>query len=154
MNNERSPFDPPDSDLHVEPGPLTQSVSASPWLRLVNFVLDYIGTVVLIIIVSLACVHFLGDEILDKIATIPDIFLGAIGRVVYYLVWESITHRTPGKLITRTKVVSANGMPLTFGQVLGRSMTRIVPFELFSFANTEGRGWHDKWPKTYVVKTG
>lgn len=152
MTNEKSPYAPPESALQVEPVPLTDQHTASPWLRLINFLLDYIGTVALIIVASLICVHYLGDDVLARIAAVPEIFLGAIGRVVYYLLWETTTHRTPGKFITRTKVVSADGTPLTFRQLLGRTMVRIVPFELFSFFNNEGRGWHDRWSKTYVVK--
>ena len=42
-----------------------------------------------------------------------------------------------------------NGTKPRFGQVIGRTLCRFVPFEAFSFFGE--RGWHDKIPKTRVV---
>ena len=60
--------------------------------------------------------------------------------------------KTVGKFITKTRVVKADGSnpkPLDY---LGRSFSRIIPFEALSFLGSEGRGWHDTISKTYVVE--
>src|SRR3989339_1465757 len=79
--------------------------------------------------------------------------LGAIIFLIYYIPQEAFSGRTLGKLITGTKAVSEDGTELTFGQVLGRTLCRFIPFEAFSFLGGNGRprGWHDKIPKTKVI---
>jgi hypothetical protein len=39
-----------------------------------------------------------------------------------------------------------------FSQILGRTFSRFVPFEPFSFLGS-GHGWHDRWSDTRVVRT-
>ena len=79
--------------------------------------------------------------------------LGAIIFLIYYIPQEAFSGRTLGKLITGTKAISEDGTELTFGQVLGRTLCRFIPFEAFSFLGGNGRprGWHDKIPKTKVI---
>lgn len=69
----------------------------------------------------------------------------------YYVFFESVFGRTVGKLVTGTKVVDQNGQLPSTGTIFMRSITRLVPFEAFSFFGDEGRGWHDRWTNTYVV---
>jgi uncharacterized RDD family membrane protein YckC len=72
--------------------------------------------------------------------------------VAYYVVCESAFQATLGKLVTGTRVVTFNGDKPTFGQVVGRSFARFVPFEAFSFLNRRPIGWHDSWTGTRVVE--
>lgn len=72
--------------------------------------------------------------------------------VLYYAFCEAYTGKTLGKLLTQTRVVTMQGEKPTFGQCIGRSFARMVPFEAFSFLGGEPRGWHDRWTKTRVVK--
>ena len=78
--------------------------------------------------------------------------LGIPIALAYYLVSEATTARTLGKLVTGTKVVNEHGGKPTFGQYLGRTFARFIPFEAFSFFGTPTRGWHDSLPRTYVIK--
>ena len=39
----------------------------------------------------------------------------------------------------------------TYGQILGRTFSRFVPFEAFSFLPSPV-GWHDRWSGTRVVR--
>jgi uncharacterized RDD family membrane protein YckC len=55
-------------------------------------------------------------------------------------------------LITGCKVVNEKGGRPSFGQILGRTFARLIPFEAFSFLGTTGRGLHDSVAKTFVVK--
>ena len=69
----------------------------------------------------------------------------------YYCFFEGIWGRTPGKFLIGTKVVDEEGDPPSFGQIVGRSACRLIPFEPFSFFGA--RGWHDSISHTYVVRT-
>jgi uncharacterized RDD family membrane protein YckC len=70
----------------------------------------------------------------------------------YYLFFEGIFGATPGKLITKTRVVRIDGGKPRFGQIVGRTLSRFVPFEPFSFLSNNSLGWHDRWSGTRVVK--
>ncbi|MFT3846114.1 MAG: RDD family protein [Lacibacter sp.] len=71
--------------------------------------------------------------------------------VIYYTVFEGAKGKTLGKLITKTKVLTADGEPVTYKQAFLRSLSRLVPFEPLSafFGLTM---WHDQWTNTIVVK--
>ena len=79
--------------------------------------------------------------------------VGTANDDAYYVILEGMTGRTLGKLITGTKVVNERGEPPSFGQILGRTFSRFIPFEVFSFLAEDGRGWHDSVPGTYVGST-
>ena len=67
-----------------------------------------------------------------------DWIFGAIIGTFYYSLFEYLSGgRTIGKLLTGTMVVSEDGRPLTYPQVLGRTLSRFVPFEPFSFFGNE-----------------
>lgn len=71
--------------------------------------------------------------------------------ILYYTLLEGSKGKTLGKLITKTKVVTEDGDPITYKQAFLRTLCRFVPFEPFSafFGLTM---WHDQWTKTVVVK--
>ena len=71
--------------------------------------------------------------------------------ILYYWVMESLTGKTVGKMITRTRIVKEDGSRPTPINVLGRTLSRLIPFEAFSFLGTPGKGWHDSIPKIYVI---
>jgi uncharacterized RDD family membrane protein YckC len=71
--------------------------------------------------------------------------------ILYYVVSEGTTQRTLGKWFTRTKVVADDGRKPSLGQIIGRSVARLVPFEPFSCFSSRG-GWHDRWSRTRVVR--
>lgn len=70
-------------------------------------------------------------------------------QLIYYTLMEGLTGRTIGKLITGTKVVRETGEPITIKDALLRTLSRFVPFEVFSGF---GVPWHDSWTHTTVVK--
>jgi uncharacterized RDD family membrane protein YckC len=72
-----------------------------------------------------------------------------LGLLVYYTLFEACFKSTPGKYLTGTRVIHENGSRCTFIQALLRSLSRLIPFEHFSFFGT--RGWHDSITKTDVV---
>lgn len=75
--------------------------------------------------------------------------------LAYFVVMETIFQRTLAKLLTGTIVVTKSGTRPSFGQVLGRSLARLIPFEALTFLFDEHPvGWHDSLSKTRVVIKG
>ncbi len=71
---------------------------------------------------------------------------------IYYFFFESNFKRTPGKFITKTKVLDICGAKPTKVQIMQRSLSRLVPFEpLSGFGTKKWSGWHDRWSSTMVV---
>ncbi len=152
MKDPLSPYAPPKSSLETDYQESAEIVLVSKWLRLANLVIDYIGYMILAVIVGILVAIIWGEEGIKYMESIPDIVFGAPILLGYYIFFESLTGRTLGKLVTGTKVVNENGLRASFGQILGRSFSRLIPFEVFSFLGEKGRGWHDSLPRTYVVK--
>ena len=71
--------------------------------------------------------------------------------VGYYILMESSTGATLGKMLTGTRVVDQHGNKPTMAQIVGRSFARLIPFEAFSFLGSGPGGWHDTMSKTRVV---
>ena len=67
----------------------------------------------------------------------------------YYVCFEGIWARTPGKFLFGTVVVNEDGGRPSIGQVFGRSLCRLIPFEPSLLLGDHG--WHDSIPETYVV---
>lgn len=71
--------------------------------------------------------------------------------VGFYFICEQTMQRTIGKFATNSVVINQYAEAPNPESLIGRSFTRLVPFE--SLSCLSDRGWHDKWSKTYVVKT-
>lgn len=130
---------------------------ASRLKRFLNSVVDGIVARVIQAMVGVALAIVLGvmdsEELLDDpwfnvmlILANVTIFLG------YFLFMEALFQRTVGKMVTGTLVVTNDGRKPSFGQCLGRTFARLIPFEAFSFlGSTNPVGWHDSLAKTKVV---
>ncbi len=115
-------------------------------IRLTNYILDRIFMTVPS--VGIAVISFFLDKKLHFILSI----LGVVWFFAYFIFFESIWQKTPAKWITKTKVVDMNGNKPSFLRILGRSLTRFIPFEPLSFLFSKYPiGWHDSFSKTYVV---
>lgn len=125
--------------------------------RLANHILDFLFIMVLNI-VFLVFLGFIsavvGESMLDFITNSGALIFYMIGFMIsmfYYVTLETLTGRTMAKLITRTKVVAENGEKASFDAIVLRSLCRFIPFDAFSFLNSETRGWHDTLSKTRVI---
>jgi len=89
----------------------------------------------------------------DSFALLPFAYLLVIvNYLVYYTICEkAFKGYTLGKLITGTRATREDGNELTFKDALLRSLSRLVPFEVFSAFG--GYPWHDSWTKTRVIKS-
>jgi uncharacterized RDD family membrane protein YckC len=84
------------------------------------------------------------------------LLLGYIIGIFNYLIYYTICEKgfkgyTLGKLITGTRAIREDGEELTLKDALLRTLSRMVPFEVFSGFGT--RPWHDSWTNTTVIKS-
>jgi uncharacterized RDD family membrane protein YckC len=74
----------------------------------------------------------------------------------YYFIFECLTDKTIGKMITRTKVVNMNDENPTTYDYFIRTIIRTIPnlnlFDAVSFLNTDITGLHDRVSKTKLIK--
>jgi uncharacterized RDD family membrane protein YckC/type II secretory pathway pseudopilin PulG len=128
--------------------PVRQYGVASIGTRFINFILDRIfGYIFVIIVVALFAAMFAFDTENNPGRTF---ILGLFALIGYYVLFEGVWQKTLGKFITSTKVVKQDGTKPDFGQILGRTLARFIPFEALSFLFTP-IGWHDSLSKTLVV---
>lgn len=153
MSQEPSPYQPPKSSLADKSREPQEIVPVGKWYRFGNLLIDYVVFMLLGIFLGITIFFLFGEEGLRVLESTPDLVIGIPIVLVYYTVMESLTGRTIGKILTGTKVVNAEGNRITFGQVLGRSFSRLIPFEAFSFLFGSGRGLHDSLPNTYVIRS-
>lgn len=114
--------------------------------RFINLIIDSVAVVVF----SFALVIFSSILFSEFITGILSIF----SFIIYYLIFEFFFQKTLGKVFTGTKVVNLNGEKPNFLSILGRTLSRYIPFEALSFlfyGNYPTKGWHDRLSNTLVV---
>ena len=123
---------------------------ASKNQRLGNYFLDLLFLYAFSFLMGIILYFIVLGDIVDNM---NETLFGLIIFLFYYVPQETFFGWTIGKLITGTRVISEEGTPISFGQAIGRSFSRFIPFEAFSFLGNEKHpvGWHDKFPKTRVI---
>lgn len=153
---------PDSTNPYVPPGVVESSDEAAPFkasypeagkgTRFANLLLDYVGCILLTGVV-MAPIEVISPGYLEaQLNPVVEQFFSWIVMLVYYIGFEATLGRTLGKFLTGTAVLTVQGTKPSFGQIVGRTFSRFVPFEPFSFLGS-GDGWHDKWSGTRVVKT-
>jgi uncharacterized RDD family membrane protein YckC len=126
-------------------------VPATRTRRFLNYLIDMLMQFLIGVMLVIVVVIVGGEEALAALEKTPDSAIGIPVMLLNYIFCEGLFGITVGKLVTGTKVVNEQGLAPSLGQVIGRSFSRLVPFEPLSFLAANGRGWHDAWPHTYVV---
>lgn len=156
-NTEDHQTDFLDSEIH----PYFQYIHATQGQRFLNFIIDNIimrlaltyasGYVVgkTLQIIAPEFLYKLVDD--DKIGLwVLSYMIIFLNYLVYYTLFEKLFRgQTIGKFVTGTRAIRTDGEELTFKDALLRSLSRLVPFEVFSGF---GVPWHDSWTGTMVVK--
>lgn len=128
---------------------------ASGGKRFANFIIDTIIAYVLVFLFSVVFAAMLfeggGEDGSSAFVGLMFYVIWYVFYVIYYWAMESLTGKTVGKYITRTKIVKEDGSKPENINILGRSLCRLIPFEAFSYLGSESRGWHDTIPKIYVI---
>ena len=117
--------------------------------RFINFLVDYFATIILLGIFGfVAAAMNINLPIENNLFMYPLIWTI---RSLYYIVCEHyLNGKTLGKFLTRTRAVTIFNKRLSLKEVCIRSISRLVPFEPFSFLGDYG--WHDKWSDSMVIK--
>ena len=152
MSSEYNPYAPPSIDItpELEDETTLPIRLAGKGRRLGTLLIDYVCFLAAACCLGIAIAFLFGEEALERLTEIPDTLLGGIIMICYYCFFEGIWSRTPGKFVLGTIVVNEAGGKPSFGQILGRTLARFIPFEPFSCLGE--RGWHDSVSKTQVVR--
>ena len=150
MTQDLNPYRPPTAAVEAS---TTADDAAHPVAgkgrRFLTLVIDQMGyyafTFVLGIGLALAG---LGDAV-QGMNRLQEILFGVVVMSSYYLFFESLWGRTPGKLVMGTRVVDMQGGQPAFADLVKRTLARLVPFEAFTFFGETG--FHDKASGTRVV---
>tara|TARA_B100000963_G_C22497876_1_gene612335 strand:- start:10 stop:426 length:417 start_codon:yes stop_codon:yes gene_type:complete len=78
--------------------------------------------------------------------------MGYLVSFTYYFIMEGVTGKTVGKYVTKTRVVTEEGEKPSMLNIAGRSFSRWIPFDAFSYLGSKSIGWHDSIPKCRVIK--
>lgn len=117
--------------------------TASTMLRVIHFYVD--GFIFSILIIPFQVYALKNPSPILNLLPILMYFL-------YYILLEFYFQKTLGKLVTKSIVVNEYGERPDFKSICYRALTRLVPFEPFSFFwSKDARWWHDSWAKTYVI---
>ena len=142
---------------HLFADPAYQCVQASGGKRFANYLIDLIVFFVIIFIAAFV-VGMLSPQTISTMgeeSTGTDIIENLVFTAIFVLYLfgtEAIFKgKTVGKLMTGTRAVNEDGSNITAKTALLRSLSRIVPFEIFSALGNPSYPWHDKWTKTYVI---
>ncbi len=132
---------------------------ASTGQRFVNLLIDRIVVTFLTMGYMVAMMASLGlfdnpnpDDFADGPYMTFAMFMYAIPPM-YYTLMEHFFGRTLGKYVSGCKVVGEDGQRPTFANAFLRTLVRIIPVLFISAFFSSRRMWHDKWTRTYVVKT-
>jgi len=132
------------------------SLHATTGIRFLNWSIDFIIHSGLTFILFFILCMVIGNEayysFLKSIGQLGLIGVSCLVFFLYYFIFESTIQRTPAKFFTGTKVLDIKGLKPTKLQILKRTLSRIVPFEMLSgLGKKKWRGWHDQWSHTMVV---
>jgi len=139
----------PVAESGIETGALT---NAGKGRRFGTLVVDSIVSSLFWLVPTVALIFVSGPEVVEGISPFLDFGIRIAVGIAYYVCFEAMLGRTPGKYVFGTRVVDERGLPPSFRQALLRTLCRYVPFEALSLLfSPDNVAWHDTWPKTRVV---
>ncbi len=118
--------------------------------RFVHYIID---AILMVLIFSPILMTFLRKFVIGiqyKIGEELTIYLVAlVSGLLYYGIFEGFFRTTPAKYITDSAVAGYVSEKVNGSQILGRTFSRKIPFEAFSFFGE--LGWHDQLTETVVA---
>ena len=136
---------------------IKKAQQVSPGIRFVNLLVDSAVIIFILLVVFniLDMYVFMADP--DPYGQ-ADPYIDFVSELIpfivfflYYIVMEISYQKTLGKFLTKTKVVSENDTRASYGEIIFRTVCRLIPFDWISFFFKE-QGFHDNFSKTKVVK--
>lgn len=154
-----NPYRSPRSHVTDAPAHVGALRDAGRGRRFLTLLVDCAGWFALLFVLLVAVVGVYDstgertEQQIDALLVHPAVdALAAASNFAYHLLFEALTARTLGKLVTGTRVVREDSGRPGFGALLGRTAARHIPFEPFSIFRASGRCWHDTQSKTRVVR--
>jgi uncharacterized RDD family membrane protein YckC len=148
--DSQNPFQSPLAPTFLDNTAQEKPIVASQGQRFLNLLVDQVCCFALSFCIGIVLAVLGAQEVLESV---PNLLFGMAIMLVYYIPQEMLFGRTIAKLLTGTKVVAIDGSTATFGQILGRTFARMIPFEAFSyFGGKQPVGWHDSLSGTRVVR--
>jgi len=123
---------------------------ASKTVRLINMIVDTICYFFLLFILLTVAVLVVNPKDVNSLNILTYSVL-LVSFLVYYVTMETLFQKTIGKFITKSSVVTKDGSKPTFKNIVGRTFSRMVPFDNITFLFMEN-GIHDKFSETLVIK--
>lgn len=134
----------------------TTLLTASLNKRFVNYLFDslfiFIFTFIVVFRVLFMLMAFFPSGVNFNLGNYGGYLVTYTFSIVFYTVFETSTGKSPGKYITKTKVVTLTGEKPDFISILKRSLCRCIPFNAVSFLFTDNSFWHDSLSKTMVIE--
>jgi uncharacterized RDD family membrane protein YckC len=137
---------------------VNQVIPVSRWKRFAHFIFDAVLMFLLVAPTVFLALQFIGEQPFAGMRSLMragadkyvlSLAIG-VGMVLYYLLFEGFFRATPAKFISGTRVINANTLESPgFGQILGRTFSRRIPFETLSFLGS--KGWHDSLSGTTLA---
>jgi len=126
------------------------SKKVSSLKRFIHFIVDTFA----IIFMSMIFAFILGVFINPTnqiLITILGYLMLAMTFFGYYIFMETKYQKTIGKFFTKAKVVNINGAKPEVGEIVIRTLFRLIPFDRISYLFTRN-GFHDRLSDTIVIK--
>jgi len=140
----------------IPPLPNSPDPTASNTRRFLNYAIDSLVFLIgMLFLINPLMRAIFGNSLLKNfwINYLFTFFL----QVIYYVFFESLFQKTPGKFITGTKVTTEDGSKPDFGTIVKRTLIRFVPCDAISIytgqnLSKKGTWWHDRWTSTKVTR--
>ena len=136
---------------------ITPDLHASSGQRVANLFIDTIMVYVILFVINVILgivLSLIGGMALVN-SIVNSSFLNIVitygTTLLYFIVFEFFFQKTIGKYLSKTIVVNEYGEKPTLKQIVGRTFSRFIPFDAFSYLDSSVRGWHDTLPNVYVV---
>ena len=123
-----------------------ENLLAKKEIRFANYLIDLIITTAISTGLLIPILESGGME-----GILPNL-MGYFVSFTYYFIMEGVTGKTVGKYVTKTRVVTEDGGKPSMLNIVGRSLSRWIPFDAFSYLGSKSIGWHDSIPKCRVIK--
>lgn len=130
-------------------GDKAEIISAGSGVRLLHAIVDLIVFGFLLSFMFAMFAFFTGSDMADDDPLL--VLFELLAFLAVFAVPEYFFQKTPGKFLTKTKVVMArDGSKPGLGRVLGRNFGRIIPFDCWTFLFGK-TGIHDAVSGTTVI---
>jgi uncharacterized RDD family membrane protein YckC len=151
MSDAFDPYRAPASALH-EPG-IGNLETASRGRRFLGYLVDGVALWGLNMVGLIALMAAAGSFDPNTLGLGKQFAVSLGAMLVYYILMEGLFARTLGKFACGMRVVNRDGGVPTWGQVVGRTFARWIPFEFVAIFGSERLMLHDSLAKTLVVRT-